>query len=128
MCVTRLLFGDRLGRGVTFPLGDFLVRVAVHAEDESELGACREPEKQRVLTPTNQKRVASHNSIQFSCIATAPFIIKKKSLGAFTEAETQSLTPSSPPVKTAESRLGKGREEEGDRTERGNERETNMQT
>lgn len=45
MRVTRLLVGDWLGCGVTFPLWDFLIRVAVHTEDDSELGAYREPEK-----------------------------------------------------------------------------------
>lgn len=45
--VTRLLVGDWLGCRVTFPLWDFLIRVAVHTEDDSDLGACREPEKRR---------------------------------------------------------------------------------
>lgn len=45
MCVARLLVGDWLGCRVTLPLWDFLLRVAVHAEDDSELGAYREPEK-----------------------------------------------------------------------------------
>lgn len=45
VCVTRLLVGDWLSCRITLPLWDFLIRVAVHAEDDSELGACREPEK-----------------------------------------------------------------------------------
>lgn len=45
MCVTRLLVRDWLGCRVTFPLWDFLIRVAVHTEDDPELGAYREPEK-----------------------------------------------------------------------------------
>lgn len=45
MRVTRLLFGDWLGCRVAFHLRDFLVRVAVHTDEDSEVGAYREPEK-----------------------------------------------------------------------------------
>lgn len=45
MCVARLLVEDWLGCRVTFPLWDFLIFVAVHTEDDSELGAYREGEK-----------------------------------------------------------------------------------
>lgn len=63
MRVTGLLFGDGLGCRVTSPLWDLLVRVAVHADDDSEVGACREPEKRSGLVPapTDRKGEASHN-------------------------------------------------------------------
>lgn len=44
MCVTMLLLRDRFGCGVTFPLRDFLVCVAVYTENDSGLRTCRERE------------------------------------------------------------------------------------
>lgn len=44
MCVTMLLLRDRFGCGVTFPLRDFLVCVAVYTENDSGLRTCRQRE------------------------------------------------------------------------------------
>lgn len=43
--VTRLIFGDWLGCGVTFPLWDLLISVAVYTDGDSELGAYRGSEE-----------------------------------------------------------------------------------
>lgn len=42
MRVTMFLLRDRFGRGVTFPLRDFLVCVTVYTENDSGLRTCRE--------------------------------------------------------------------------------------
>lgn len=76
-------------------------------------------------TRRGRHRTVRFNSIIFKyCYGDSAFYNKKKSLGALTEAETQSLTPPPPPPhsKTAESRLGKGGEEAVDRTEKKRER------